>query len=336
MRCRSILETFIQIASFSGFFMVLTACVPEDAQYLDDNPKLSPYDIAASLENAATSLASESLEGVWVSITESNENYSWESGAEYEIETGSYTHQELYAIKSNEDNTNIQISRCSSAPDASARPVFQYELSEDRSNFLIEKGGMLKDLQLSALAVIESNSKITLSHYSTYYAEIYPESYIQESGTHSATMVKISDHFDPDLGYIEVNGKQSEISCFHYTEGFIETEISYASGGRSGARGIEQYQFQSQHGQTSLSRARAPSDVTFDNGDFYVVSDWPELFSISHDSEEYTSELTIKNNKSLEFYGNFSAILKPEHNTFNTDSSVSFLVMLKPNGIEAR
>jgi len=336
MRIRSILKTFILIASFFGFLMVLTGCVPEDAQYLDDTPKLSPYDIAASLENVDTSLASESLEGAWISITESNENYSWEGGAEYEIETGSYTHLELYAIKSNEDNTSIQISRCSSAPDDSMRPVFQYELNEDGSSFLVEKGGMLKGLEFSALAVIESNRKITFSHYSTYYKEIYPESYIQESGTHSATMVKISDHFNPDLGYIEVNGKQSEVNCFHYTEGLIETEISYASGVRSGSRSIEQYQFQSQDGQTSLLRERAPSDVTFDSGNFYVVSDWPKLFSISHDSEEYTSELTIKNNNLLEFFGDFSATLKPEHKTFNTDSSVSFLVMLKPNGIDAR
>ena len=335
MRSRSILKTFIQIASFSGFFMTLTACVTEDAPHLSDSAKLSPYEIAASLGSGATLLDSESLEGVWVSITESNESYSWESGAEYEIETGSYRHQELYAIKSNEDSASIQISRCSSAPDASTRPVFQYELSEDRGNFLIEKGGMIKGLEFSTVAIIESNNKITLSHYSTYYSENYSESYIQELGTHSTTMVKISDYFNPDIGYIEVNGKQSEVNCFHYTEGVIETEINDASGARSGTRSIEQYQFQSQYGQTTLSRARAPSNITFDNGDFYVVSDWPELFSISRDSSEYISELTI-NIRSLEFYGDFSATLKTEYDTFNTESSVSFLVMLKPNGINAR
>ena len=60
-----------------------------------------------------------------------------------------------------------------------------HEFNESGNAFLIEEGGMIEDLQSSTLAVIESSNKITLSHYSTRYEELYVDSSIIESGQHT-------------------------------------------------------------------------------------------------------------------------------------------------------
>ena len=321
-------KAFIQLAGISTLFVTLTACIPETASYVDDAELSSPHDFAASLESTKAFLSNESMDGVWVAITQSDESYSWENDVEYESETSIYTHLELYSIKSNDANTGITISLCSSEPDVSTRPVFQYEFNESGNAFLIEEGGMIEDLQSSTLAVIESNNKITLSYYSTRYEELYIDSSIIESGQHLATIVKISDNFDPDLGYIEVNGESSKISCFHYAEGLVKTEISDASGTASGTVNIEKYKFKSEFGQTSISRTRASSEHSFDNRHFYVISDWPELLSIWADDEAYDSELTINKPNPLGFYGEFSAITKQGFQSSHADASISFQVNL--------
>jgi len=224
----------------------VSACSRDDGD--DDAPAaealpLGPVEkFVASLESTDFSVADDSLDGVWVAVTQTEGVGSWESGDRIATSTWDKVYVEIFALKENPDDDSVYMSSCAGDPETS--DGYEYFFDDGRNSFTIEgdqdNNAVIDDLVAPVMAVIESNKKITMSEYMTEYFSEYSvglNTVTREvNATRVTTMIKVADDFNPGFGVVTVNDTAEDIDCFFHSTG--DSSLNVVDGGEETSENV--------------------------------------------------------------------------------------------------
>lgn len=209
-------------------------------------------------------------------------------------------------IDESENGENVSVKSCSE-PDA---PI-TFDLNQNTGSFEITaESNLIYDLQGSALAVVESDSKISVGEYNTGRDDA---SY-SENGTGTSTLIKVSDSFNPNFGTISINGTTAAANCFYYESGAGDISVTENGTVQQSGYTYENIEIQTHQGNTGLHRSTGTSGDFLGTEYSSLLTFWPIFIDADSDNEDTSSIINISENGPLSYVGS-AEFTEPEATT---------------------